>query len=207
VDAWQGLLDDLRVRNTTLAKSTVRPYLMPLLEFGQPSARELEFWHVRMQPLQELGSLLADHLPANVDISLVRRHPLYQGFIHILIHDRLSGFGVPIYSFLPCQQLHRTLQSVVDCRLHHCHVVNLLQPLHQGPLTEGWVVPLISTEGNVQGLRQMAVGWFGGLRHCWLLVKKKNGSFPAFMHKQCNKVDLQVFVFAQQLSYYTYVGI
>jgi hypothetical protein len=34
VDAWQGLFDDLRVRSTTLAKSTVRPYLMPLLEFG-----------------------------------------------------------------------------------------------------------------------------------------------------------------------------
>ncbi len=33
-DAWQGLLDDLRVRSTTLAKSTMRPYLMPLLEFG-----------------------------------------------------------------------------------------------------------------------------------------------------------------------------
>ncbi len=37
VDAWQGLLDDLCVCSTTLAKSTVRPYLMPLLEFGQPS--------------------------------------------------------------------------------------------------------------------------------------------------------------------------
>jgi len=33
-DAWQGLLDDLRVRNTIFAKSTVRPYLMSLLEFG-----------------------------------------------------------------------------------------------------------------------------------------------------------------------------
>jgi hypothetical protein len=33
-DAWQGLLDDLRVRSTTLAKSMVRLYLMPLLEFG-----------------------------------------------------------------------------------------------------------------------------------------------------------------------------
>ncbi len=33
-DAWQGLLDDLCVRSTTLAKSTVRPYLMSLLEFG-----------------------------------------------------------------------------------------------------------------------------------------------------------------------------
>jgi len=105
-DAWQGLLDDFRVRSTTLAKSMVRPYLMLLLEFGQPSARELEFWRVRMQPLQELGSLLADHLPADVDISLVRLHPLRQGFIHILIHDRSPGFGVPIYSFLPCQQLH-----------------------------------------------------------------------------------------------------
>ncbi len=38
----------------------------------------------------------------------------------------------------------------------------------------------------------MAASWFGGLRHCWLLVKKKNGSCPAFMHKQCNEVDLQV---------------
>ncbi len=37
-DAWQGLLDDLRVHSTTLAKSMVRPYLMSLLEFGQPSA-------------------------------------------------------------------------------------------------------------------------------------------------------------------------
>jgi hypothetical protein len=78
---------------------------------------------------------------------------LRQGFIHILIHDRSLGFGVPIYSFLPCQQLRRTLQSVADCRLRHRHLVNLLQPLHQGPLTEGWVVPLISTEANVQGLR------------------------------------------------------
>jgi len=68
-------------------------------------------------------------------------------------------------------------------------------------MTKGWVVPLISTEGNAQGLRQMAVSWFGGLRHYWLLVKKKNESCPAFMHKQCNKVDLQVFVFARQLSY------
>jgi hypothetical protein len=56
-----------------------------------------------MQSLQELGSLLADHLPADVDISLVRLHPLHQGFIHILIHDRSLGFGVPIYSFLSCQ--------------------------------------------------------------------------------------------------------
>jgi hypothetical protein len=79
--------------------------------------------------------------------------------------------------------------------------VNLLQPLHQGPLTEGWVVPLTLTKGNAQGLCQMAAGWFGGLHHCWLLVKKKNGSCPAFMHKQCNKVDLQVFVFTRQLSY------
>jgi hypothetical protein len=53
----------------------------------------------------------------------------------------------------------------------------------------------------------MATGWFGGLRHCWLLVKKKKGSCPAFMHKQCNKVDLQVFVFTQQMNYYTYLGI
>jgi hypothetical protein len=53
----------------------------------------------------------------------------------------------------------------------------------------------------------MAAGWFGGLHHCWLLVKKKNGCCTAFMHKQCNKVDLQVFVFARQLSYYTYLGI
>jgi hypothetical protein len=87
----------------------VRPYLMSLLEFGQPSAWELEFWHVRMQPLQELGSLLADHLLADVDISLVCLHPLCQGFSHILIHDRPPGFGVPIYSFLPCQQLCLTL--------------------------------------------------------------------------------------------------
>jgi hypothetical protein len=36
-NAWQGLFDDLRVHNTTIAKSTMRPYLMPLLEFGQPS--------------------------------------------------------------------------------------------------------------------------------------------------------------------------
>ncbi len=50
-DAWQGLLDDLRVCSTTFAKLTVRSYLMSLLEFGQPSARELEFWRVRMQPL------------------------------------------------------------------------------------------------------------------------------------------------------------
>ncbi len=164
-DAWQGLLNDFHVRNTTLAKSTVRPYLMPLLEFGQPSVRELEFWRVRMQPLQELGSLLADHLLADVDISLVCLHPLRQGFIHILIHDWSPGFGVPIYSFLPCQQLRRTMQSVADSRLRHRHLVNLLQPLHQGPLTEGWVVPLISIEGNAQGLRQMAVGWFGGLCH------------------------------------------
>jgi hypothetical protein len=47
-DAWQGLFNDLCVRSTTLAKLTVRPYLMLLLEFGQPSARELEFWRVRM---------------------------------------------------------------------------------------------------------------------------------------------------------------
>ncbi len=152
-DAWQGLFDDLCVRSTILAKLTMRPYLMPLLEFSQPSARELEFWRVKMQPLQELGSLLADHLPTDVNISLVCLHPLRQGFIHILIHDWSSGFGVPIYSFLPCQQLRRTLQSVADCCLHHSHLVNLLQPLHQGPLTEGWVVPLISTEGNAQGLR------------------------------------------------------
>jgi hypothetical protein len=37
--------------------------------------------------------------------------------------------------------------------LRYRHLVNLLQPLHHGPLTEGWVVPLISTEGNAQGLR------------------------------------------------------
>ncbi len=129
-NAWQGLFDDLRVRSTTLAKSTVLPYLMSLFEFGQPSARELEFWRIRMQPLQELGSLLADHLPADVDISLVRLHPLHQDFIHILIHDRSSGFGVPIYSFLPCQQLRRTLQSVADCRMRHRHLMNILQPLH-----------------------------------------------------------------------------
>jgi hypothetical protein len=92
-----------------------------------------------------------------------------------LIHDRSPGFGVLIYSFLLRQQLRRTLQSVADCRLRHRHLVNLFQPLHQGPLTEGWVVPLISTKGNAQGLRQMAAGWFGGLRHCWLLVKKKMG--------------------------------
>jgi hypothetical protein len=206
-DAWQGLFDDLRVRITTLPKSTVRPYLMPLREFGQPSTRELEFWRIRMQPLQELGSLLADHLPADVDISLVRLHPLRQCFIHILIHDRSPGFGVPIYSFLPCQQLRRTLQSVANCRLRHCHLVNLLQPLHQGPLTKGWVVLLISIEGNAKGLRQMATDWFGGLRHCWLLLKKKNGSCPTFMHKYCNKVNLEVFVFARQLSYCTYMGI
>jgi hypothetical protein len=119
----------------------------------------------------------------------------------------MTGFGVPIYNFLPCQQFRQTLQSVADCRLRHRHLVNLLQPLHQGPLTEGWIIPLISTEGNAQGLRQMATGWFGGLRHCWLLVKKKNGSCPTFMHKQCNKVDLQVFVFAWQLNYCTYLGI
>jgi hypothetical protein len=153
---------------------------MLLLEFGQPSTRELEFWRVRMQPLQELGSLLADHLPADVDISLVRLHPLRQGFIHILIHDRSSGFGVPIYSFLSCQQLRQTLQSDADCCLHHRHLVNLLQPLHQGPLTEGWVVPFILTEGNAQGLRQMAAGWFGGLCHRWLLVKKKKRVLPCF---------------------------
>jgi len=129
-DAWQGLLNDLYVHSTTLAKSTVRPYLMSLLEFGQPSAQKLEFWRIKMQPLQELGSLLADHLPVDVDISLVRLHPLRQGFIHILIHDRSPGFGVPIYSFLPCQHLRRTLQSVADCRLRHCHLMNLLQPLH-----------------------------------------------------------------------------
>jgi hypothetical protein len=128
-----------------------------------------------MQPLQELGSLLADHLPADVNINLVCLHPLRQGFIHILIHDRSPGFGVPIYSFLPCQQLRWTLQSVADYRLRHRHLVNLLQPFHQGPLTKGWVVPLILTKGNVQGLHQMAAGWFRGLRHCWLLVKKKTG--------------------------------
>jgi len=99
------------------------------------------------------------------------------------------------------QQLRRTLQSVANCCMHHRHLMNLLQPLHQGPLTEGWVVPLISTEGNAEGLRQMAASWFGGLCHCWLLVKKKNGSCPAFTHKQYNKVDLQVFLFARQLSY------
>ncbi len=155
---WQGLLDDLRVRSTTLAKLTVRPYLMPLLEFGQPSAWEFEFWRVRMKPLQELGSLLADHFSADVDISLVRLHPLRQGFIHILIHDRSLGFGVPIYNFLLCQELHRMLQSVANYRLRHRHLVNLLQPLHQGPLTEDWVVPLILTEGNAQRLRQMVAG-------------------------------------------------
>jgi hypothetical protein len=155
-----------------------------------------------------LGSLLANHLPADVDISLVRLHPLRQSFIHILIHDRSLGFGVPIYSFLPCQQLRRTLQSVANCRLRHRHLVNLLQPLHQGPLTEGWVVLLISIEGNAQGLHQMAASWFGGLCHCWLLAKKKNESCPAFTpHKQCNKVDLQVFLFARQLSYILYLEI
>jgi hypothetical protein len=50
------------------------------------------------------------------------------------------------------------LQSVANYRLRHRHLVNLLQPLHQGPLTEDWVVPLILTEGNAQRLRQMVAG-------------------------------------------------
>jgi hypothetical protein len=74
-----------------------------------------------------------------------------------------------------------------------------------GPSYWGLGCPSYINRGQCVGTLSDGCGLVWGTSP--LLVKKKNGSYPAFMHKQCNKVDLQVFVFARQLSYCTYLGI
>jgi hypothetical protein len=66
---------------------------------------------------------------------------------------------------------------------------------------------LLYQRGQCAGTPSNGCGLVWGTSPLLVVGEEKNGSYRAFMHKQCNKIDLQVFVFTRQLSYCTYMGI